>query len=131
MTPERQKWWDNLPKREKILRKELSHLKYQRSKEKERMSIEQNGTSKKFILERINCYTLFIHAVRRELAAEILWKEIEAAKANAKFVGFYETHEGDKIFPEILECERCGEKFLELYGEYEYCPRCGCLIDPY
>lgn len=131
MTPERQKWWDNLPKREKILRKELSHLKYQRSKEKERMSIEQNGTSKKFILERINCYTLFIHAIRRELAAEILWKEIEAAKANAKFVGFYETHEGDKIFPEILECERCGEKFLELYGEYEYCPRCGCLIDPY
>lgn len=131
MTPERQKWWDNLPKREKILRKELSYLKYQRSKEKERMSFTGSVIVKKTILERINYYTIFIRAVRRELAAEILWKEIEAAKANAKFVGFYETHEGDKIFPEILECERCGEKFLKLYGEYKYCPRCGCLIDLY
>lgn len=75
MTPERQKWWGSLPKREKILRKELSYLKYQRSKEKERMSIEQNGTSKKFILERINYYTTFIRAVRYELALEMLWKE--------------------------------------------------------
>lgn len=131
MTPERNEWWDSLPKREKILRKELSYLKYQRSKEKERMSIEQNGTSKKFILERINGYTIFIRAIRHELAFRMLWKEIEVAKANAKFVGFYETHEGDEIFPEILECEHCGEKFLELYGVYEYCPRCGCIIDPY
>lgn len=67
MTPERKQWWGSLPKREKILRKELSYLKYQRSKEKERMSIEQNGTSKKIILERINCYTIFIRAIRHEL----------------------------------------------------------------
>lgn len=131
MTPKRKKWWDNLPKREKILRKELSYLKYQRSKEKERMSFTWSVIVKKTILERINCYTIFIRAIRHELALEMLWKEIEVAKANAKFVGFYETHEGDEIFPEILKCERCGEKFLELYGEYEYCPRCGCFIDPY
>lgn len=34
MTPERQKWWDSLPKREKMLREELAHLKYKRSVEK-------------------------------------------------------------------------------------------------
>lgn len=67
MTPERKQWWDSLPEREKILRKDLSYLKYQRSKEKERISIEQNGTSKKIILERINCYTVFIRTLKHEL----------------------------------------------------------------
>ena len=128
MTPERKKWWDSLPANEKELRESLKTHRRLLSLDKEALT---NNKDNAYIAKMIRRQKMLIKAIRHELALEMLWKEIEVAKANAKFVGFYETHEGDEIFPEILECERCGEKFLELYGEYEYCPHCGCLIDPY
>ena len=111
MTPERKQWWGSLPKREKILRKELSYLKYQRSKEKERMSIEQNGTSKKIILERINCYTIFIRAIRHELDRT----------AVAVYTGRYEG-----VLP-IYRCKKCGGTF-ENFGQ-SHCCWCGRKIE--
>lgn len=77
MTPERQKWWDSLPKREKILREELMYLKYKRSKEKERISFTWSAVVKKTSLERINCYTIFIRAIRHELNHGIEDVEVE------------------------------------------------------
>lgn len=105
MTPERKQWWGSLPKREKILRKELSYLKYQRSKEKERMSIEQNGTSKKIILERINCYTIFIRAIRHELDSTTV----------VTYIGCYE-----------YRCKKCGGTFEDF--EQSHCCWCGRKI---
>lgn len=128
MTPERQKWWDSLPANEKELRESLKIHRNLLSFNKAELTKNKDSG---YISKWVRREKVLIKAIRHELALGMLWKEIEVAKANAKFVGFYETHEGDKIFPEILECERCGEKFLELYGLYEYCPRCGCLIDPY
>lgn len=110
MTPERNKWWDSLPQREKILRKELSYLKYQRSKEKERVSIQQNGTYKKFILKRINCYTIFISATRHELDRTTV----------AAYTGRYEG-----ALP-IYRCKQCGGTF-ENFGQ-SHCCWCGRKI---
>ena len=107
MTPERKQWWGSLPKREKILRKELSYLKYQRSKEKERMSIEQNGTSKKIILERINCYTVFIRTLKHEL--------------DRTTTMIYTCHY-QGVLP-IYRCEKCGNE-IEDIGQW-CCPWCG------
>ena len=128
MTPERKKWWDSLPANEKELREALKTQRRLLSFSKLYLTKFKGSVG---VVSTVRRQKMLIKAIRHELALEMLWKEIEVAKANAKFVGFYETHEGDEIFPEILECERCGEKFLELYGEYEYCPHCGCLIDPY
>lgn len=77
MTPERKKWWDSLPQREKILREELTYLKYKRSKEKERISFTWSAVVKKTILERINCYTIFIRAIRHELNRGIKDVDVE------------------------------------------------------
>lgn len=111
MTPERKQWWDSLPEREKILRKDLSYLKYQRSKEKERISIEQNGTSKKIILERINCYTVFIRTLKHELDRTTV----------ATYTGRYEWSLA------IYRCEKCGGTF-ENFGQ-SHCCWCGRKIE--
>ena len=110
MTPERQKWWDNLPKREKILRKELSYLKYQRSKEKERMSFTGSVIVKKTILERIHYYTIFIRALKHELDRTTV-------------VTYTERYEGATG---ICRCEKCGGTFEE-FGQ-TYCCWCGRKI---
>ena len=77
MTPERKQWWDSLTQREKILREELTYLKYKRSKEKERISFTWSAVVKKTILERINRYTIFIRAIRHELNRGIKDVDVE------------------------------------------------------
>jgi hypothetical protein len=114
MTPERKQWWDNLPQREKILRKELSYLKYQRSKEKERMSFTGSVIVKKTILERINYYTIFIRAVRRKLDRTTV----------ATYTGRYEG-----VFPMYYRCKKCGGTF-ENFGQ-THCCWCGRKIEGY
>lgn len=67
MTPERQKWWDSLPKRKKYLRREISRLQHKISDEKFNASVTCCSTIKKIALKRINNYTAHIRALKREL----------------------------------------------------------------
>lgn len=107
MTPERKKWWDSLSTNEKILREELSYLKYKRSKEKERMSFMWNVDVKKIILERINCCTVYIRTIKHKLDST----------AVAVYAGYY-----DGAFP-VYRCKKCGGTFGN-FGQ-SYCCWCG------
>lgn len=111
MTSERQKWWDSLPANEKILRKELSYLKYKRSKEKERMSFTWSVIVKKTILKHINCYTIFIRAIRHEL--DRTTKKVT-----------YKSYNGLTGY----RCEKCGGTIFEVISQ-SHCCWCGRKIE--
>lgn len=67
MTLERQRWWGNLPTKQKYLRREISRLKYERSKEKLHASSTWSVTVRIVAIMRINNYTAHIRALKREL----------------------------------------------------------------
>ena len=77
MTPERKKWWDSLPKREKYLRREILSLKHKKSEEKLRTSTTWSVTIRKVALKRINNYTAHIRALKHELNRGIKDVEVE------------------------------------------------------
>ena len=110
MTPERKQWWDSLPQREKMLREELTYLKYKRSKEKERTSFTWSAVVKKTALKRINYYTALIRAIKSELDR----------RAKMVYTGHYEG-----VSP-IYRCKKCGGVIKDV-GQW-YCPWCGRKI---
>lgn len=78
MTPERQKWRDNLPKREKYLRREISYLQRKISTEKFNASITCCSTIKKIALKRINNYTAHIRALKN--VNLVRWQSLKSAR---------------------------------------------------
>lgn len=110
MTPERQKWWDSLPETQKYLRREVSRLKYERSKAKLLASTTWSVVVKITALNRINCYAAHIRAIKRELDC----------KTKMVYTGSYEG-----ILP-IYRCKKCGGTF-ENFGQ-TYCCWCGRKI---
>lgn len=107
MTPERQKWWDSLPTKQKYLRREISRLKYERSKAKLLASTTWSVVVKITALNRINCYTAHIRAIKRELERT----------TTMIYTGHYAG-----ISP-IYRCEKCGNE-IEDIGQW-CCPWCG------
>lgn len=67
MTPERQKWWDSLPTKQKYLYREIAHLKYKRSAEKYHANTTWSSTVKRIALDT---YQQAVNAVN-ELAEKI------------------------------------------------------------
>ena len=106
MTPERQKWWDSLPKREKYLRREISYLQRQISTEKFDASTAWSVTIRKIALKHINNYKAHIRALKRELDRTTV----------VTYIGCYE-----------YRCKKCGGTF-EDFGQ-PYCCWCGRKIE--
>lgn len=109
MTPERKKWWDSLPQREKMLREELAHLKYKRSAEKLHAYKMWSITARIVALMRVNHYTAHIRALKHELDRTTV----------IVYVGRLE--EGP-----IYQCKKCGGMFENF--EQTHCCWCGRKI---
>lgn len=110
MTPERKKWWDSLSEKHKYLRREIACLKYERSAEKYHASITQSSIVRKTALERVNCCTAHICALKHEL--------------DRTTVIVYMEHY-QEAFP-AYRCKKCGGTFKDF--EQSYCCWCGRKI---
>lgn len=106
MTPERKQWWDSLPRREKMLREELAHLKYKRSAEKLHAYKMWSITARIVALMRVNHYTAHIRALKHELDRTTV----------VTYIGCYE-----------YRCEKCGGTFENF--EQTHCCWCGRKIE--
>lgn len=111
MTPERQKWWDSLPKREKLLREqiketkiEISHLKFAR--QIGCFSDEENEC----IISQMKKQKVTLTALKHELDCTTV----------ATYMGYYQ-----EAFP-MYRCKKCGGTF-ENFGQ-QYCCWCGRRI---
>ena len=112
MTPKRKQWWNSLPEKHKYLRREIACLKYERSAEKYHASITRSSMVRKTALERVNCCTAHIRALKHELNRATV----------AVYVGRLE--EGP-----IYQCKKCGGVF-EDFGQ-THCCWCGRKIKGY
>ncbi len=106
MTPKRKKWWDSLSATQKYLRREISYLKSVRSEEKFLASTAWSVLVKKIALERVNCCTASIRALKHELDR----------KTKMVYTGSYEG-----VSP-IYRCKKCGSAIKDIGW---YCPWCG------
>lgn len=105
MTPERKQWWDSLPEKHKYLRREIACLKYERSAEKYHANITRSSIVRKTALERVNCCTAHIRALKHELDRTTV----------VTYIGCYE-----------YRCKKCGGTFEDF--EQAHCCWCGRKI---
>lgn len=111
MTPERQKWWDSLPQREKMLREQIRETKGTISKSKfalRRGRLTDND--KKWVISRIKKKKVVLTALKHGLDSTTV-------------VTYTERYEGATG---ICRCEKCGGTFEE-FGQ-TYCCWCGRKI---
>lgn len=110
MTPKRKKWWVSLPVTQKYLRREISNLKYKRSEEKLHASTTWSITIREVALKRINYYTAYIRALKRELdrTTTMAYKSYTDGSA-----AYY--------------CEKCGGIIFKAIGQ-SHCCWCGRKI---
>ena len=111
MTPERKKWWDSLPKREKMLRKKIWEIKSGISMAKYSLQL---GCFKpkaiKLIIAGMKKQKVTLTALKHELDRTTV-------------VTYTERYEGATG---ICRCEKCGGTF-EDFGQ-SYCCWCGRKI---
>lgn len=102
MTPERQKWWDSLPKEERLVRLAIK-------KEKQYLSLyKSEAASTVNIWDFIKYQKLLIKALRKQIAMDVI------ALHNSAY--------------EYYTCPRCGQNVREGTGmrdEDRYCASCG------
>jgi hypothetical protein len=111
MTPERKKWWDSLPKREKMLRKKIWEIKGEISWAKHRLQLGCfTPKATKLIIAGIKKQKVTLTALKHELDRTTV----------AVHVGCLE--EGVPIY----RCEKCGNMFENF--EQSYCCWCGRKI---
>ena len=111
MTPERQKWWDSLPKREKMLREQIWETKGTISKSKFALQLGcLTDDDKKWVISKIKKKKVVLTALKHELDN----------KAVATYMGYYQ-----EAFP-MYRCKKCGGTF-ENFGQ-TYCCWCGRKI---
>lgn len=121
MTPERQKWWDSLPKEEKRVRQDIKRLMDDIYYSKESLQLEKLQAPKKKLdfknlivscqLQRIKEHKRLIKALRKQIAMRPITK-----RAN-----------GD----DYRKCPHCGRYLWriedDIYYDYppKYCEDCG------
>ena len=111
MTPERQKWWDSLPEREKMLRKKFWEIKSGISWAKYSIQLGCfTPESIKLIIAGIKIQKVTLTALKHELD-------------NATVATYTGRHEGALA---IYRCEKCGGTF-EDFGQ-SHCCWCGRKI---
>lgn len=112
MTPERQKWWDSLPQREKILRKKIWEIKSGISWAKYSIQLDCfTPESIKLIIAGIKIQKVTLTALKHELDRTTV----------ATYTGNYEG-----AVP-IYRCEKCDGTF-ENFGQ-SHCCWCGRKIE--
>lgn len=114
MTPERQKWWDSLPEREKMLREqiwenkvEISHLKFARD-------ICCTDEDTKWVISQMKEQKVTLTALKHELDRTTV----------ATYVGHCVGYREWSLA--TYRCEKCGGTF-EDFGQ-RYCCWCGRKI---
>lgn len=108
MTPERKKWWDNLPEREKILRKKIWEIKSGISWAKYSIQLGCfTPESIKLIIAGIKMQKVMLTALKHELDRTTV----------ATNTGIYQ-----EAFP-LYRCKKCGGTF-ENFGQ-SFCCWCG------
>lgn len=111
MTPERKKWWDSLPKREKMLREQIWKIKSEISRAKYSLQL---GCFKpkaiKLIIAGIKKQKVTLTALKHELDRTTV----------AVYAGYYQ-----EAFP-VYRCKKCGGTF-EDFGQ-THCCWCGRKI---
>lgn len=110
MTPERKKWWDSLPKREKMLRKKIWEIKSGISWAKYSIQLGCfTPASIKLIIAGIKMKKVMLTALKHELdrTTMIVYMEYQ------------------DVFP-IYRCKKCGGEF-ENFGQ-SHCCWCGRKI---
>lgn len=111
MTPERQKWWDSLPKREKMLREQIKETKIEISHSK---FARQIGC---FSDEEDEC--VISQMKKQKVTLTTLKHELDRTTV----VTYTERYEGATG---ICRCEKCGGTFEE-FGQ-THCCWCGRKI---
>lgn len=111
MTPERKKWWDSLPKREKMLRKKIWEIKNEISWAKHRLQlIRFTPKAIKLIISQMKKQKVTLTALKHELDRTTV-------------VTYTERYEGATG---ICRCEKCGGTFEDI-GQ-SHCCWCGRKI---
>ena len=112
MTPERKKWWDSLPQREKILRKKFWEIKNEISWAKHRLQlISFTPKATKLIISQMKKQKVTLTALKHELDRTTV----------IVYMGYYQ-----EAFP-VYRCKKCGGTF-EDFGQ-SYCCWCGRKIE--
>lgn len=107
MTPERQKWWDSLPQREKMLREQIEKTKIEISHSKFALQVCLTDEDIKWFISRIKKKKVVLTALKHEL---------DRTTAMI-YTGHYEG-----VSP-IYRCEKCGNEIKDI-GQW-YCHCCG------
>lgn len=111
MTPERKKWWDSLPQREKMLREQILETKGTISKSKFALQLGcLTDDDKKWVISRIKKKKVVLTALKHELDRTTA----------IVYAGYYQEALA------IYRCEKCGGTF-ENFGQ-SYCCWCGRKI---
>lgn len=111
MTPERKKWWDSLPQREKMLREQILETKGTISKSKFALQLGcLTDDDKKWVISRIKKKKVVLTALKHELDRTTA----------IVYAGYYQ-----EAFP-TCRCKKCGGTF-EDFGQ-SYCCWCGRKI---
>lgn len=112
MTPERQKWWDSLPQREKLLREQIKETKIEISNSK---FVRQIGC---FSDEEDEC--VISQMKKQKVTLTALKHELDRTTA-ATFTGSYEGALA------IYRCKKCGGTFENFVQSF--CCWCGRKIE--
>lgn len=111
MTPKRQKWWDSLPEREKMLREQIWETKGTISKSKFALQLGcLTDNDKKWVISRIKKKKVVLTALKHELDCTTV----------AMYVGHIK--EGVSSY----QCKKCGGMFENF--EQSHCCWCGRKI---
>lgn len=110
MTPERQKWWDSLPQREKMLREQIEKTKIEISHSKFALQVCLTYEDIKWFISRIKKKKVVLTALKHEL---------DRTTAMI-YTGHYEG-----VSP-IYRCEKCDNEIKDI-GQW-YCCWCGRKI---
>lgn len=105
MTPERKKWWDSLPQREKMLREQIRETKGTISHSKFALQVCLTDEDVKWFISRIKKAKVVLTALKHELDHTTV----------VTYIGCYE-----------YRCEKCGGTFEDF--EQSHCCWCGRKI---
>lgn len=110
MTPERQKWWDSLPEREKMLREQIEKTKIEISHSKFALQVCLTDEDIKWFISRIKKKKVVLTALKHELDRTTA----------IVYAGYYQ-----EAFP-TCRCKKCGGIFY--YAGQSHCCWCGRKI---
>lgn len=111
MTPKRQKWWDSLPEREKMLREQIEKTKIEISHSKFALQVCLTDEDIKWFISRIKKEKVVLTALKHELNRTTA----------IVYAGYYQ-----EAFP-TCRCKKCGGIFY--YAGQSHCCWCGRKIE--